>query len=801
MRPHLSTDQVTPLDRGWRVALTPAGACKAPADAAKLSDWIDAPVPGTVAEALRRAERWQGQRLHDQDAWYRLDMDAGSRGVLRFEGLATLCEVWLNDSLLATHRNMFSPLEVAAEIRPGDTLWLCFRALGPIVAERGPRVRWRPPMITPQGVRTVRTTLFGHMPAWCPEVDAVGSWRRVALIERGALKLSDLRIAADYDGRCRLTVEAAITGHDAEPILHCGGHAAAMAPLGGSRFRGEMVLDDARPWFPRTHGEQPLYPVAIEAGTQVADLGRIGFRRIEVDRGPDGKGFGLVVNGAPVFCRGACWSSAGVVALPGEREAYRPWLELLAETGGNMVRLPGTGVYETAAFHRLCDELGLMVWQDFMLANFDYPTDDAFGTEVAAEAEALLARTQGSPSLAVLCGGSEVFQQAAMMGLAAQAWGGARWNEVLAPLCAVRRPDVPFVANSPSGGALPFVVDEGVGHYFGVGAYLRPLEDARRANVRFASECLAFANLPQGELEPGHHVPRDRGADWDFADVREHYLGLLHRLDPKALKAVDPALWRDLSRGVTGEVMAASFDEWRRAGSPTRGGLVLALQDLQPGAGWGVIDAGGEPKPAFYALKRAWRPVQLALTDEGVNGLAVQLINERAETVEARVELTCLREGQVPILRAERAVSLPPRSAQAISGFELIGAFFDLTYAYRFGPPEHDAVVVRLLAGEELLAEAAHFPQGRGRERPAPAVQARVERDADGWSLVLATDRLAEAAHIEDAGFRPEDDWFCLTPGREKRVRLIARSDSDAAPRGEVRGPGGRWRVAYQRSR
>lgn len=804
----ISTDKIFALDEGWRVALTLAGACLTPAEAARLADWIPAPVPGTVAEALRRADRWIGQLLHDQDVWYRLDLTQSGPRTLRCDGLATLAEVWLDDRLLFASRNMFVPRQVDISCHGGECLWLCFRALTGTLAERGPRVRWRPQMITPPGVRLVRTTLLGHMPGWCPPVDAVGPWRPISLTELGSVRVSGQTIQADYDGvHGLLRVEATIDGAGEGLVLECGGQRVVMRDLGAGRYGADLTLDEIEPWWPHTHGAQPLYPVTIDAGDSRIDLGRTGFRRIEVDRGPDGRGFGLVVNGQPVFCRGACWSSPDIVALPGDREAYRPWLELAREAHASMIRIPGTGVYETADFYALCDELGIMVWQDFMLANFDYPADEDFTSEVVAEARALLGSIQGAPSLVVLCGGSEVFQQAAMLGLPAEAWGGPLFDDVLAGVCAQLRPDVPFVPNSPSGGALPFVVNEGVGHYYGVGAYRRPLEDARRADVRFASECLAFANIPHA-LARAHpdaadawlSAPRDRGADWDFADVRDHYLGLLYEVDPKTLAAENPALYRDLSRAVTGEVMEATFAEWRRGRSPTCGGLVLAWQDLAPGSGWGVIDHAGEPKAAFYALKRAFRPVQLTLTDEGVNGLAIHLINDTAAPRAAHVELTCLRDGQVPILTATREVTLPPRSAEALSAFDLLGAFFDLTYAYRFGAPEHDAVVARLIGADgRLLAETVHFPEGRGRLRPAPNVEVRTERDDDGWSLVVSTDRLAQSIHIADGAFRAEDDGFHLTPGRERRIRMIRRAGAphDAAPRGEITGPGGLLRTAY----
>jgi beta-mannosidase len=218
---------------------------------------------------------------------------------------------------------------------------------------------------------------------------------------------------------------------------------------------------------------------------------------------------------------------------------------------------------------------------------------------------------------------------------------------------------------------------------------------------------------------------------------------------------------------------------------------VWTLQDLAPGSGWGVIDAAGEPKPAWYALKRAFRPVQIALTDEGCNGLAIHLHNETAAPVEARLSLRCLREGEIAVVSAERAVNLAPRSSQELSGFELIGGFFDLAYAYRFGLPSHDVThaVLADSATAEVLAEAFHFPLGRAAAIQPASISAEAVRDGEDWLLELRTDRLAQSVQVQDARFRPEDDGFHLAPGRKRRVRLLRRSGADAGatPAGEVR--------------
>ncbi len=312
-----------------------------------------------------------------------------------------------------------------------------------------------------------------------------------------------------------------------------------------------------------------------------------------------------------------------------------------------MLRVPGTGVYESEEFHDLCDELGMLVWQDFMFANLDYPiADDGFRAAVEREASELLERLAGRPSLAVLCGNSEVEQQAAMLGLDPELGRGELFGELLPAAARAAGADAVYLPSAPCGGELPFRTDRGVANYFGVGAYLRPLDDARLAGVRFASECLAFANVPDERAveellgEPPADaavggprwkagVPRDVGSGWDFDDVRDHYLEALFGVDPAELRSVEPHRYLELSRAVSGEVMAEVFGEWRRAGSPCGGGIVLWLRDLVPGAGWGLFDHRGVPKVAYHHLRRALAPVALWTTDEGLGGIVVHVANDR----------------------------------------------------------------------------------------------------------------------------------------------------------------------------
>ncbi|RAL97936.1 glycoside hydrolase family 2 protein [Agrobacterium sp. MS2] len=818
MRTYLPGESEELLSEGWTLALTPADAYETPSDIPASLESLHVSVPGTVAQALEAAEKFDRLAptpLNDRDAWYRLTMisDVRERATLRFDGLSTIAEIFFNGELIAASQSMFERLEVPVELTGADELAICFRALAPRLEKTGPRARWRPQMMNTQGLRLIRTTALGYMPGWCPEIHAAGPWRPISLIRQNGILCT---LQSSLDGAGTGTVSIALQG--SRPIksakLGCAGYSADLSLDEGGTLSGELRITDVEQWWPHTHGRPTLHDVVLELdGTQYR-LARTGFRQVEIDHGEDGKGFGLRVNGQPVFCRGAVWTTADIVRLPGTRPDYEPWLRKAAEAGMNMIRIGGTMTYETPEFFALCDELGIMVWQDAMLANFDYPArDESLRQHIVTEISQFLEATALSPSLAIFCGGSEMYQQGAMLGLPEQIWKGTLTEEVLPELLADKRPDAAYVANSPSGGALPFFPNTGVGHYYGVGAYCRPLEDARRAGLRFAAECLAFANVPEQETLdrylPGVAVhdprwkaraPRDRGASWDFEDVRDHYLKLLYDVEPDVLRREDGGLYLDMSRAATAEVMEATFAEWRRSGSSCQGALVWTLQDLLPGAGWGIIDATGRPKSVWHALKRAFRPVQVNLLDEGMNGLDIQLINETGDTFEGMLELTCLRDGAQPVVHAKRSITLSSRQSQTIAATDLFGAFFDTTYTYRFGPPSHDVTVARLrdVATGQVIADAFHFPLGRKKALQAANLQVAISQNNDIWSLEIGTDRLAQSVHVAAEGYRASENWFHLAPGESRKIGLVPETaGSQTPPSGDAVSLGSRRRFSF----
>jgi beta-mannosidase len=221
--------------------------------------------------------------------------------------------------------------------------------------------------------------------------------------------------------------------------------------------------------------------------------------------------------------------------------------------------------------------------------------------------------------------------------------------------------------------------------------------------------------------------------------------------------------------------MAQAFSEWRSAYSSNHGGLVWFLQDLWPGAGWGVLDSRGLPKACFYFLRRVWQPRTIVFTDEGLDGLHAHVVNETSDPLQGTLELTLLRDGHVTVASATTPCEVAPRSVVTFGSDAMLGAFYDVAYAYRFGPPKHDVTIATLRGSDgSLLAEAFHFPH---RVEPKRATGANVTATASQtgermWEVTLQSDRFLYAAHFDAAKFLPDDNYFHLVPNRPKRVSL-----------------------------
>ncbi|MBS0344153.1 MAG: hypothetical protein JSS56_26915, partial [Proteobacteria bacterium] len=354
------------FDACWALCCQPAGTADqgvpGPAEG-----WLAIEKPQPVAAALQELGLFSldalGRTFDDEVIWYRADFDQpeareAEAASLVLDGLATVVEVWLNGEPVLSSRNMFRQWLVPLEGRlraKGNRLLMRFEALNARLGESRRRPRWRVPMLEQQQLRWWRTTLLGRTPGWSPPVAVVGPWLPIWIHRCDALRPEVLKQRAWLDGATghyRVEVAAQVLPLEASVhLLHDGVQvqgdlleSGAIDGTNAKRLVANLCVDQARAWWPHTHGDPALYQAWIEwtdARGQACriELARVGFRRIHVAR--DDEGFAFHVNGVSVFCRGACWTPLDPLRLRAEPAAYDTAIAQLRSAGMNMVRIVG----------------------------------------------------------------------------------------------------------------------------------------------------------------------------------------------------------------------------------------------------------------------------------------------------------------------------------------------------------------------------------------------------------------------------------------------------------------------------
>ena len=389
-----------------------------------------------------------------------------------------------------------------------------------------------------------------------------------------------------------------------------------------------------------------------------------------------------------------------------------------------------------------CDRLGILVWQDAMLATLDPSDDDDVQHELAAELAEVLRPLQGRPSLAIVSGGSETEQQPTMMGLPPERRVVRALVETFPAVVARVAPGTPYVTSSPSGRRPPDpLLARGRalvrGRWLPAAAARHPpcRRTPRRRVPRVRrpagarDRCACGAGLTptsrSDRWEAG--IPRDNGSSWDFEDVpRPLRARALRRRSRGGAQRRSRALPRPRTRAALAHLGIEVFAEWRRPGSGSSGGLVLQARDLAPGAGWGLLDTDGRAKSMLLALRRAWSPVALLATDEGLDGLWLHALNDTPRPLDTTVEVTLVdRAGRAAPRQRRRSVHLGPRSGRTLSLDGVLGAFRD--------------VAARLPVRRAAVRRGARTPAGRRRRRVRSRPPRRRPGARDLWPMSGST--------------------------------------------------------------
>ena len=730
---------------------------------------------------------------------FQLSDPAQGRYTLRFDSVDCLAEVSVNGKLAGRCESQFlrHDFDVTALLRAGENeISVRFLSNSLEAAKRAEASEFAMPY--------TKNSRIGHFNFlrraqchggwdWGIALSPLGFYGDITLLRTEALRLDDVAIRQRHlDG----AVELDVTFH---AFAFAPAEGEAVVEIDGGRFAEKLAawpgenrvtvtarIENPRLWWPAGHGEQAFYDLSVTLAGETRTL-RIGLRSVALLTNADdiGHRFAFSVNGREIFMRGANWIPGDALPARATPAQVRDLLQSAVDANMNMIRVWGGGQYEADWFYELCDELGLMVWQDFMFACNLYPAHERdFLDLVRKEARQQLRRLSRFASIALWCGDNEL--------VGALTWYDVsvnnrdrylaiydRLNHALEETVEDEDIGLPFRPSSPSVGRLDFgdgwhVDTSGDMHFWDVWHSAKDFEHYRTVRPRFCSE-FGFQSFPSMRLIESFTAPEDRNVSSAVMDVHQRNVGGNSRIVETIARYFrfpdgfsDMVYLSQLSQGLA---MKTAIEFWRSSKPRTMGTLFWQLNDTWPVASWSSLEYGGGWKSTQYLARRFFQPLMVTAQPDPETGAIVLIAVsdiEDGKPITVRLRTVDAESGAVAELGNYKAKTTVDRVVEIarIRPESLSDTMF-LVFDWRDG------------AGN-LLGENEYLPQRpkayRFRE-PDIAI-----REEDG-RIILSSDRPALYVTYDHGGDDIySDNCFTLLPGEEKVLTVARKRASHLGP-------------------
>jgi len=822
--------QVLDLDAGWRFRIAPV----ASADHPQAADWMPAVVPGAVQTDLMALKKLPDPYLGDNEAkvqwvglsdWqYRSDIDLSPQTLARdhvdlvFEGLDTFAEVKINGISVLQADNMFRTWRVPAKgvLKAGrNTIEV---DLASPIKTMAPKIAAMP-YVMPGAYDSafgdeapgrdsstyVRKAGYQYGWDWGPRVVALGIWKPVKLEAYDKARLDDFHVEqvhlddqvaaldADVDvvsdGVQPASVTIDVTGPDGsrQSVTQDASLFAGTVPV-----HVPLIIEAPKRWWPVGYGRPDLYTVTatVRQGGEVIGTRtrRIGLRTVEIRREPDqwGRSFELVVNGMPVFAKGANMIPFDIFPARVTAARQDEILQSAVDANMNILRIWGGGTYQDDHVYDKADELGLMIWQDFMFGGAIIPYDRDFRENTRIEAMEQVRRLRNHPSLVLWAGNNEVQTDW-------ENWGGSTkdvkdalspaerdkvvtgmvrmFDNVLRSAVALNAPGTPYWASTPStdyDGPADQDTD-GDRHYWSVWGG-KPVEEYLNETPRFMSE-YGLQSFPAMETIKAFAAPGDLQPETPVMRAHQKYdkgngnKRLLLYINNNYGQPKDFGSFVYLSQVMQAEGIELAASHLRASMPQSMGSMYWQINDVWPGASWASIDWFGRWKALQYHARRFYAPVVVtALRNDKVT--AINLVSDEGapRTFDYRLRVMDI-DGKV-LSETARSVTVAAHTSlklDALGDADLL----------KGAAPERTYVVADLLDHDARVSRSiVYFVPSKSLALHDPNIRADLKATAGGYSLALSAATLARQVWIDLGAIdaRLSDNAFDLLPGEPVTV-------------------------------
>jgi beta-mannosidase len=798
------------LDHGWQFRQIAAGAQDAE------NGWLPATVPGDVHLDLIANKKIPDPFFRDNEAklqwiekesWeYRLSFDVSpallsrSNVDLVFDGLDTASQVYLNGDLVLRAENMFRIWRVPAKghlHRGKNLLRVVFPSPIKAAAEVAATDPWQARTQTADKTY-IRKAAYEYGWDWGPKFVTSGIWRPVRLESWDKVRIADFAIhqrdvskeVAHVDAEVQ--VEASSAGPAKVSVHYSDNGKPVTLSNQVTLHAGQNVIDfpveirQPKLWYPAGYGAQALYEFTAQVGTggKVSEerKAKAGLRSIVLRRQLDkwGRSFEFVVNGIPVFAKGADVIPFDSFPNRVTTADYRRILQSARDANMNMIRHWGGGYYETDEFYSICDELGIMVWQDFMFGNDWQPGTYAFKQSVEAEAEDQVRRLRNHPSIVLWCGNNETemamgWRSSLPADVRYQMWQDylAEFSGILPRVVARLEPEIPYWPSSPSADYEPISdrFESGDTHDWSVWHGRVPFTDYEKHHWRFVSE-YGFQSFPELHTVESFTQPEDRTSI--FTPVM-----LGHQKNSEGNSIIRDFIAKDypqpkdfasflyVSQVLQAEGIKIGTEHFRRSRPETMGAIFWQLNDCWPVASWSSIDYDGRWKALQYYARRFFAPILVSPHVED-GSLKVYIVSDKTDPRPASLRLRLMNFDGKVLLEEKKDVSVEPLASKDYLDWPLAR----LTKAGA-SDTSRVFVVAELTAGKEQISRNLLYlaPVKEVHLKPA---QLKVETSggSGNFKIRISSPVLARNVYLSfgNLDVKVSDNYFDLLPGETVEI-------------------------------